>query len=67
MNNLHFLHVLMFCISTIADFFLFSCFFFLFYKILKTKKIAIENNREIFEHDREIFDIKERIKNCKKV
>lgn len=67
MNNLHFLHVLMFCISTIADFFLFGCFFLLFYKILKTKKIAIENNREIFDHDRAILEIQEKMQNCKKV
>lgn len=67
MENYFLCHVWMFIISTIADLILFSTVFFLFYKLLKTKTIAIENNREIFDHDKTIWQLQEEIENLKKV
>lgn len=54
-----------FVISTFADILIIAVVFVLFYKIFKTKTITYENNREIFEHDKIIADLKEQVEEIK--
>lgn len=46
--------ILSFLISTITDLILFR-------KLFKTKGIVLENNREIYDHDRTIADLQEEV------
>ena len=55
--------VSMFILSTLADLIIFGVVFFMFYKLFKVKEVVIENNREIFDHDKALLDIQEQIKN----
>lgn len=55
-------------VSAVTDALIFACLvlvlgvlFFLFYKVFKNKIIVTENNREIHEHDKEIFELKEKV------
>lgn len=48
-------------ISIISDILIISAVFFLFYKIFKTKIVTLENNREIYEHDKMFVDLKEKV------
>lgn len=50
-----------FIISTISDIFIAVAIFILFVKIVRTKTIAVENNHEIFEHDKMIIDLQEKV------
>lgn len=54
-----------FVISTFADILIIAAVFVLFHKIFKTKTITYENNREIFEHDKIIADLKEQVDEIK--
>ena len=47
-----------FAISTITDVVIFR-------KLIRTKKITTENNREIYDHDKTIIQLKDAIKNIK--
>lgn len=38
---------------------------FLFYKVFKNKIVVAENNREIHEHDKEIFNLQEQVEEIK--
>lgn len=51
--------VIMFAVSTITDVILFK-------KIMRTKIITTENNREILDHDKTIWQMQEEIENLKK-
>lgn len=55
-------------VSAITDALIFACLvfvlgvlFFLLYKIFKNKITVVENNREIHEHDKEIFALQEKL------
>jgi hypothetical protein len=54
--------------SAITDALIFVCLifvlgvlFFLLYKIFKNKVVVAENNRELHEHDKEIFALQEKL------
>ena len=59
-------HLLIFAVSSLADILICAALFVIVFKVFKAKKIAIENNREIYEHDKEIFDLKEKIDEIQK-
>lgn len=46
-------------VSTVTDIILFK-------KLFNTKKIVTENNREIYDHDKMIVDIQEKIEEIRK-
>lgn len=54
-----------FLLSTLIDVLIVTAVFFLFYKIFKTKVVALENNQEIYEHDKMLIDLQEQIDNVK--
>lgn len=53
-------HLIIFAISTLADILICTTLFALIFKVFKAKKIGIENNREIHEHDKVLFELQER-------
>lgn len=54
-----------FAISTMADVFIAIGMFFLFRKIFRTKNLTLENNHEIFEHDKMLVNLQEQIEEIK--
>ena len=59
-------HLLIFAVSSLADILICAALFVIVFKVCTAKNMAVENNREIYEHDKEIFDIKEKIDEIQK-
>lgn len=57
--------IIAFGLSTFIDVMIASAVFFLLYKIFRTKIIALENNREIYEHDRMFAELQEQVDEIK--
>lgn len=54
-----------FVISTVIDVLIGVAIFFLFRKIFRTKTITLENNHELFEHDKILVDLQEQVEEIK--
>ena len=47
--------IVFFIVSTVTDIILFR-------KLFRTKKVVVENNREIYDHDKTLADLQEKVK-----
>lgn len=65
MEHYLFLVSISFMISTLIDVLIIGAVFFLLYKIFRTKIVAVENNREIYDHDQKIADLQEKVDEIK--
>lgn len=65
MQHCLFLVLISFIISTFIDILIISALFFLLYKIFRTKIVTLENNREIYEHDKMFADLQEQVEEIK--
>lgn len=59
-------HLIILACSILSDVVAFAALFVVIFKLIKTKKMVAENNREIFEHDKEIYCLHETIAKLKK-
>lgn len=65
-NSMFFvLNIIMFTFSALTDLLILSALFFLFWKIFKIKGITIENNQEIYEHDKTISKLAQEVEEIK--
>lgn len=66
-DSLLFMFFVTFAVSTIGDILIAVGLFVVFRKLIDTKAIAAENNRELYEHSTVIADLQEQVqKNGKK-
>ena len=57
--------IAMFVLGALADLVVFGVVFFMFWKILKIKTVIIENNQEIYEHDRTLNKLAKEVEEIK--
>lgn len=60
-DSLLFMFFVTFAVSTIGDILIAVGLFVVFRKLLDTKTIATENNRELYEHSSVIADLQEQV------